>query len=61
MNIDRKFYSITEAARLSGLSKKALRAGCKSGRFPHTMAGRNFKIDLEGLFRVIEEEGRREV
>ena len=56
MKLDKKFYPIAEAARISGLSKKALRAGCHEGRIPHIRAGRNFKVDLERLFETLEAE-----
>ena len=59
MVLEKKYYSPREAAAISGLSQKALRAGCKEGRFPHIMAGRNYKIDLAGVFAVLDHEGKQ--
>lgn len=56
MVLEKKYYSIAEAASLSGLSQKSLRAGCKEGRFPHLWVGRVLRIDLEGTFAVLEQE-----
>ena len=56
MTLEKKYYSIAEASSISGLSKKSLREGCKTGRFPHVWVGRVIKLDLEGTFAVLEQE-----
>ena len=59
MELKKRYYSTKEAASLSGLSQKMLRAGCRSGRFPHTWSGRKLKIDLEGVYAVLDHEQKQ--
>ncbi len=58
MVLSKKYYSTAEAATLSGLSRKTLREGCKSGRFPHLWIGRVLRIDLQGIFDVLAAENK---
>ena len=58
MILQKKFYTTTEAAALSGLSRKTLREGCKAGRFPHVWVGRVLRIDLQGVFDVLAAESK---
>lgn len=56
MEFEKKFYTISEATKLTGLSKKELRSGCHSGRFPFIRSGRNFKVDLAEIDAILNKE-----
>lgn len=46
IDADAIFQTPTSAARLTGLSAKSIRQGCKDGSIPHIMVGRDFRINM---------------
>lgn len=47
------FQRIPDACRITGLSQKYLRAGCKDGSVPHIMAGNVYMINVPALLRKL--------
>lgn len=50
------FQRIPAACRITGLSQKYLRAGCKDGSVPHIMAGSVYMINIPALLRKLGAE-----
>jgi len=48
------FQRIPAACRITGLSQKYLRAGCKDGSVPHIMAGNVYMINIPALLRKLD-------
>ena len=55
-NNGKRFQSIPEACRTTGLSMYFLRMGCRAGTIPHIMCGKVYKIDMEELFKQLTAE-----
>lgn len=56
MNLEKIYYSTTEAAAISGLSPGMIRAGCKAGKYRFIKVGRVYRIDLAAMLEVLEQE-----
>lgn len=54
-NDEAPYQTIPAACRITGLSTKWLRAGCKAGSVPHIMAGRVFMVNVPALLRKLED------
>ena len=57
-NPDAPFQKISGASRLTGLSQSDIRAGCKAGRYPHVMRGRDYLVNVPLLLSMLEQESR---
>ena len=53
------FLSIHETAKMGILSEHHLRVMNRTGRLPGIYAGRNFKVNIQQLYEVLQEESRR--
>ena len=51
------FQRIPAACRITGLSQKYLRAGCKDGSVPHIMAGSVYMVNVPALLRKLDAGG----
>ena len=47
------FQTVPNACRLTGLSQRYLRDGCKAGTVPHVRSGRVFLINVPALLRSL--------
>lgn len=45
-DLNARFQSISGAARITGLSQKYIRQGCKEKTIPHIMVGRDYRVDM---------------
>ncbi len=50
------FQRIPAACRITGMSTKWLREGCKSGFVPHCMAGNVYMVNVPALLRKLDAE-----
>ena len=48
------FQTIPNATRLTGLSQRYLRDGCKSGLVPHVRVGTVFLVNVPALLKSLE-------
>lgn len=55
-----KLRTLTEAAKLLGISRRRLRAGIEEGRYPAMEWGNRLLVDVDVLAKIIAEERRRE-
>ena len=51
---EKRFYTIRETMRLTGLSEGFLRSGVKSGRVPHVMSGNRALINVPLLLTQLD-------
>lgn len=56
--IDRNalFQPIRGAAEITGLSKKYIRDGCRSGKIPHIMAGNDYRVNMQLFLMLLDDE-----
>ena len=50
------FQRIPAACRITGLSQRFLRDGCKDGTVPHVMVGNTYMINIPALLRKLGAE-----
>ena len=55
---ERRFFTICEVVRITGLSEVFLRCGVKSGRVPHIMSGNRALINLPLLLEQLDAASR---
>lgn len=55
-----KLRTLTEAAKLLGISRRRLRAGIEEGRYPAMEWGNRLLVDVDVLAKIIAEERRKE-
>lgn len=53
------YQKITDAARITGLSKYFIRKGCKSGEIPHVRSGMTYYVNVPALLQKLDAESRR--
>lgn len=53
-NLDAPFQTISNAARITGLSRGFLRNGCKNGEVPHLMVGKEYRINIPALLERLQ-------
>ena len=58
VDLNAPFQRIPATARITGLSQSDIRRGCKSGRYPYIMSGRDFLINVPLLLTMLEEESK---
>lgn len=51
------FQTVPNACRLTGLSQKFLRDGCKSGTVPHVRSGSVYLVNVPALLRSLDSAG----
>lgn len=51
------YQRVPDACRITGLSQKFLREGCKNGVIPHVMAGNMYMINIPALLQKLNQEG----
>ena len=61
--IDRNapFQSIRETSRITGLSQKYIRTGCKNGTIPHIMVGVDYRVNVPLFLEQLDLESERMV
>ena len=52
------FQRINAACEITGISRYALRAGCKDGSVPHIIRNGVYFINVPALLRQLEEESK---
>ncbi len=52
-NLDAPFLKIDDAAYVTGLSRNALRTGCKDGSVPHTKVGNTYFVNIPALLKQL--------
>lgn len=50
------YQGITSAARITGISAGAIRAGCKAGTIPHIMVGAEYRVCMRLFLQQLEAE-----
>lgn len=50
------FQTINAAARLTGISAGAIRAGCKAGTVPHIMRGSEYRVNVPRFLETLDAE-----
>ena len=50
------YQSIRGAAEITGLSMGSIRAGCKAGKIPFVMCGREYRISMSLFLKKLEAE-----
>lgn len=55
------YQSINGAARISGISAGAIRAGCKAGTVPHIMRGTEYRVCMRLFLQQLEAEAAASV
>ena len=50
------YQSINAAARLTGFSAGAIRAGCKNGTIPHVMVGAEYRVNVPRFLDALDDE-----
>lgn len=48
------FQTLPNATRITGLSQRYLREGCKTGKIPHVRSGNVYLVNVPALLRVLE-------
>lgn len=56
--VSKVYFSTTEAAAYTGLSRKYLRSGIKNGTVPAIKSGRVYKINVPKLLEILEKEAQ---
>lgn len=59
IDADAIFQTPTSAARLTGLSAKSIRQGCRDGSIPHVMVGKDYRIHMPSWLPLLEAEAQR--
>lgn len=50
------YQGINGAARISGISAGAIRAGCKAGKIPHIRVGAEYRVCMRLFLQQLEAE-----
>lgn len=53
-NPNAPFQTIPNASRITGLSQRYLRDGCKEGTVPHARSGAVYLVNIPALLRSLE-------
>lgn len=53
---DAPYQGINGAARITGISAGAIRAGCRSGTIPHIMVGAEYRVCMRLFLQQLEAE-----
>lgn len=53
---DAVYQPFSGASRITGLSVGFLREGCKNGKIPHVMAGKEYRVCMPLLLQQLEAE-----
>lgn len=52
------YQSIHNTSCITGYSQGAIRAGCKNGKIPHVMVGKEYRINVPLFLALLEEQSR---
>lgn len=55
----RRFQTITDATRTTGLSQYFIRRGCKDGSIPHIKSGSKFLVNIPLLLEAMDRQSVR--
>ena len=58
--LEKTYFSISAAARVTGLSKKYLYAGVHAGTVPYVRVGRVFRVNVPALLARLERDQNTE-
>lgn len=60
-NLSAPFQSSAGASRVTGMSVKWIREGCKSGTIPHILVGTDFRVNVPALLEMLDRQSREGV
>ena len=52
------FLSPAGAARVTGMSVKWIREGCKAGTVPHLRVGTDFRVNVPALLEMLDRQSK---